>query len=65
MTKSIPQTTDCGRCGGQTYTYGMPLPGQSLPLPGQYDDRERTNRKCIKCGAEWGPAKPPQSKRKI
>lgn len=41
----------CPRCGGRTYTWGEPLPGQWQPPEGAFDDRIRSNWTCVKCGA--------------
>jgi predicted nucleic-acid-binding Zn-ribbon protein len=43
--------TKCPKCGAQTYTWGDPLPGQTKPLLGGFDARERTHRSCVKC--QW------------
>lgn len=40
----------CPKCGGRTYTYGDPLPGQPVPARDRYDDRERENIACVNCG---------------
>jgi len=42
--------TKCQKCGGRTYTWGMPLPGQSPPSKGAIDQRERDHRTCVLCG---------------
>lgn len=50
---STPETNACLRCGGRTYTWGDPLPGQAIPSKGVFDQRERSNRTCVSCGYTW------------
>lgn len=43
----------CPRCGGRSYTWGHPMPGEARPMVGELDTRERHMRTCCACGHEW------------